>query len=100
MKRKVKVPTGLQARTSEELRLLYARNPTPEMRVALWEIWRLKQRIWQFHEDFVILQRCWPRNPDGWPIGLEMLRRSMRREMDETCPPIEGDVPVAPNDTP
>lgn len=29
-------------RTAEELRALYERSPTPELRTALWEIWRLQ----------------------------------------------------------
>jgi hypothetical protein len=72
--------------SSQELRQLYLRNPTPEHARTLWEVARMKAVIERFSEDYIKLMRMWPSGGEGKPLLLEMLKSHMLTEVREAWP--------------
>lgn len=83
MKSRQKIPPDCHPMMGEDLVALWNKNPTPELRLALWEIWRLKEFIRERyanvrHLDVLYFQ--------GKPGCLSDIKQQFREEVNEAWP--------------
>ncbi len=71
-----------RALTSQDLRAVWTRAPSPEVRELLWEIHRMHGVLLACREDMEIIRAAWREDVGGWLVAIELLRS---RLLDEPC---------------
>ncbi|WP_301233816.1 hypothetical protein [Pandoraea cepalis] len=71
-----------RALSSLDLRQVWDRTPTPEVRELLWEIHRLHRVLVACRVDTELIRAEWRSEVGGWLVAIESLRS---RLLDEPC---------------
>ncbi|VVE87719.1 hypothetical protein PBR20603_01657 [Pandoraea bronchicola] len=82
MRRRNPTAPERRALTPSDLRAIWARTPTPEVRELLWEIHRLHVTLVACRVDVDIIRGEWKQEVEGWLVAIESLRA---RLLDEPC---------------
>ncbi|WP_242559522.1 MULTISPECIES: hypothetical protein [Pandoraea] len=82
MRRRNPVAPERRALTSTDLRAIWARAPSPEVRELLWEIHRLHTTLVACSAETEVIRGEWGREVGGWLVAIESLRSRLR---DEPC---------------
>lgn len=71
-----------RALTSLDLRAIWTRAPSPEVRELLWEIHRMHGVLVACRRDMEIIRAAWREDVGGWLVAIESLRS---RLLEEPC---------------
>lgn len=82
MRRRTPTAPERRALTPTDLRAIWARAPSPEVRELLWEIHRLHVTLVACRVDMDIIREEWKQEVGGWLVAIESLRA---RLLDEPC---------------
>lgn len=82
MVRRPTPPPKRRALTTLELRAIWKRAPSPEVRELLWEIHRLHGVLVGCRGEMEIIRAAWREEVGGWLVGIETMRS---RLLSEPC---------------
>jgi hypothetical protein len=86
MKKTTKPPSDIHPLASSELAELYRKNPTPELRIALWEIARLKTFIVECRKEVCYVEQVYYKEVGKPVTGFSAVKYKLKREIDEQWP--------------
>lgn len=82
MRRRNPVTPERRALTSQDLRAIWKRAPSPEVRELLWEIHRMHGVLIACRDSVELIRAAWREDVGGRLVAIEMLRSAL---LEEPC---------------